>query len=246
MLLEKLNDIINGNDENNTIVIFCRYVKEHIEDIPVMTLDELSKKIYISRGQISKSVRRLGYENYGDFRDACRSVSHSFSRTIKLIAKDEDIVKSGMRILDEAYANIQFMLMHVNKDKVERMFGKMRYAKTVYLFGRGDAHLDCYILENGLSRAGIPCVLCDAEFRNAYHMKEDDVLIFVSVNGDTFHFDKRLIHQLEEGLVEKWLITCRKDLPFAGEHLVLPVKSPQYNQFVMRYFVDLCAQALMD
>ena len=93
MLLEKLNDIINGNDENNTIVIFCRYVKEHIEDIPVMTLDELSKKIYISRGQISKSVRRLGYENYGDFRDACRSVSHSFSRTIKLIAKDEDIVK---------------------------------------------------------------------------------------------------------------------------------------------------------
>ena len=151
-----------------------------------------------------------------------------------------------MRILDEAYANIQFMLMHVNKDKVERMFGKMRYAKTVYLFGRGDAHLDCYILENGLSRAGIPCVLCDAEFRNAYHMKEDDVLIFVSVNGDTFHFDKRLIHQLEESLVEKWLITCRKDLPFAGEHLVLPVKSPQYNQFVMRYFVDLCAQALMD
>ena len=96
-----------------------------------------------------------------------------------------------------------------------------------------------------MSRAGIACVLCDAEYRNVYTMKERDVLVFLSVNGDTFYYDKRIVRKLEESRADKWLVTCHPSLSFRGNQLVLPVKDVQYNPFVMRFFADLCVQLLM-
>ena len=245
MLLEKLNDLINGNEEKNTTIIICRFVKEHIAEIPDMTLDELAEKTFISRGQISKSVRRIGYENYNDFRDACRAVVHSLSREKKIIAQRDTIAQSAERILGGSYESMQYMLTHVSFARMEQLLTKIKTAETVYLFGRGEAHLDCYILERGLSRAGIACVLCDAEYRNVYTMKERDVLVFLSVNGDTFYYDKRIVRKLEESRADKWLVTCHPSLSFRGNQLVLPVKDVQYNPFVMRFFADLCVQLLM-
>lgn len=245
MLLEKLNDIINGNDENNTVVILARYVKEHIEEIPAMSLDELAEKTYISRGQISKSVRRIGYDSYNAFRDACRSVVHSLSRDIRLISCEDTISQSAGKILEGSYASIRYMFAHLDEERLGRMLKKLKTAETVYLFGRGDAHVDCYILERGMSRAGLSCVLCDAEFHNTYPMKETDVLLFISVNGDTFHYDARLVKKVEESKADKWLVTCHPSLSFHGTQLVLPVKDRQYNAFVMRFFADFCVQLLL-
>lgn len=245
MLLEKLNDLINGNEDNNTMVSFCRYVKEHIVEIPDMTLDELAEKTFISRGQISKSVRRIGYENYNDFRDACRAMVHSLSREKKIIDQTDTIAQAAERVLGGSYKSVQYMLTRVSFERMEQLLEKVKTAETVYLFGRGEAHLDCYILERGLSRAGIACVLCDAEYRNAYTMKEQDMLVFFSVNGDTFHYDKRIVRKLEESRADKWLVTCHPSLSFRGTQLVLPVKDVEYNSFVMRFFVDLCVQLLM-
>lgn len=223
MLLEKLNDIINGNEENNTMLILYRYVKEHIGEIPDMTLDELAEKTFISRGQISKSVRRIGYENYNDFRDACRAVVHSLSCDVKLINHKDTLSQSAERFFEGSYHSIHHMLSHLSYDKVNRLLEKLKTAETVYLFGRGDAHLDCYILERGLSRRDITCVLCDAEFHTTYPMKEKDVLLFVSVNGETFHYDARLVKKLEESRADKWLVTCHPSLSFHGTQLILPL-----------------------
>ena len=245
MLLDKLNDMIHGNEENNTMVILCRYVKEHIVEIPEMTLEDLSEKTFISRGQISKSVRKLGYDNYNDFRDACRSVIHSLSRKRILIDKDVPLETAAEKVLEDSYDSIRYMLSHVSSMQYNKLLESLKTAETVYLFGRGDAHLDCYILESGMHKAGIACVLCDAEFRNVYAMKEHDVLLFVSVNGDTFHYDARLVTNLEKSKADKWLVTCNPSLSFQGRQLVLPVKDTKYNVFVMRFFADLLSQFLL-
>ena len=59
MIVDKLNDIINGYSENSSLKNFCFYVKENIEEIEYMNINQLAKGCYVSKGQISKYTRQM-------------------------------------------------------------------------------------------------------------------------------------------------------------------------------------------
>ena len=71
MIIDKVNDILNSNSSNTTLIELCSYIKINIHRIPQLNIDDISKESLISKGQVSKCIRKLDYENYEDFKNAC-------------------------------------------------------------------------------------------------------------------------------------------------------------------------------
>ena len=46
-------------------------ISKEYKKIPVKSIGEVSRACFVSKGQISKFVKKLGYESYSDFKDAC-------------------------------------------------------------------------------------------------------------------------------------------------------------------------------
>ena len=70
MIDSKLNDILNSYDCNDSAYVISDYIKKNMKKIPNMSIGEVSQACFVSKGQISKFVKKLGYESYSDFKDA--------------------------------------------------------------------------------------------------------------------------------------------------------------------------------
>lgn len=54
MIIDKLNEVLNSVESYTTMYVFCAYIKSNIHDIAHMTIEEVAKDCYTSKGQISK------------------------------------------------------------------------------------------------------------------------------------------------------------------------------------------------
>ena len=71
MIIDKVNDYLNSHSSSTTLLELCFYIKKNIHRIPNLSIDDISKESLISKGQVSKCIRKLDYENYEEFKNAC-------------------------------------------------------------------------------------------------------------------------------------------------------------------------------
>ena len=64
MLMDKVNDILNSGSAESSLISLCTFVRDHIEEIPDMTISEVAAATYLSKGQVSKCVRALNYLDF--------------------------------------------------------------------------------------------------------------------------------------------------------------------------------------
>lgn len=57
MLIDKLNIILNSNDEFSPKYIISSFVKNNLNDIPTMSIDAIALSCHTSKSQISKYVK---------------------------------------------------------------------------------------------------------------------------------------------------------------------------------------------
>ena len=67
MIIDKLNEVLNSVESYTTMYVFCAYIKSNIHDIAHMTIEEVAKDCYTSKGQISKCAKNLGFASYLEF-----------------------------------------------------------------------------------------------------------------------------------------------------------------------------------
>ena len=70
MIIDKVNDYLNSHSSSTTLLELCFYIKKNIHRIPNLSIDDISKESLISKGQVSKCIRKLDYENYEEFKNA--------------------------------------------------------------------------------------------------------------------------------------------------------------------------------
>lgn len=68
MIDSKLNDILNSYDCNDSAYVISDYIKKNMKEIPVRSIGEVAEACFVSKGQISKFVKKIGYESYFDFK----------------------------------------------------------------------------------------------------------------------------------------------------------------------------------
>jgi preprotein translocase subunit SecA len=105
-ILTSLLSIMNQNDESNVDCVLAKYLLEHLDEIPRLSIYDLADACYVSRSSIHRFVRSCGYESFREFKKASvDEVSDKVAEAIReVIARRADVmVKQAWPIIEQIY-----------------------------------------------------------------------------------------------------------------------------------------------
>ena len=76
------------------------------------------------------------------------------------------------------------------------------------------------------------------DFEKEYNFQDSDLLLLISINGNTFYFDKRVVHHILKCSVNTWLISCKDNINFSKNYLYIPTLNDKYNDYLLRHILD--------
>ena len=239
MIIDKVNDILNSNSSNTTLIELCSYIKINIHRIPQLNIDDISKESLISKGQVSKCIRKLDYENYEDFKNACIQYLDLITKRKRFINPQQSFETNVIHFTKDIIKNIQYTISHIHLRLIQKLVHDIKHANKVYLYAHGDVRSVCYNMQRELQIYDIQTILCDADFNKDYRFVDNDILIVLSTNGYSFHYNKRVIKRIKESKVDKWLITCNEDISLCQNQIIIPVLDEKYSEYIIKYMIDI-------
>ena len=246
MIIDKVNDILNSHSTNTTLVELCSYIKMNIHRIPNLNIDDISKECFISKGQISKCIRKLDYENYEEFKNECIQYLDLVTKRKKFMNPQFNFETNVMHFTRDIIENIQYTINHTNLRLIQKLVQDIKKANKVYLYAHGDVRSVCYNIQRELQIYDIQTIICDADFNKDYHFLDNDILIVLSTNGYSFHYNKRIIKRIKESTVDKWLITCNKNITLCQNQIAIPMLDEKYSEYIIKYIIDILLLELQD
>lgn len=244
MIIDKLNEVLNKTDTNTTMYTFCAFIKSHVNEISHMSIEEVAKACYMSKGQVSKCVRGLGVSSYIEFKDSCVDYSHSIYDKPIFFSKENDLPRNVQKFGKYISDSIVYVGENINYSHLSSLINDILKSQKVYLYAQGDNRSLCTTLQIELSIYGISVIICDADFIKSYDFNEQSVLIILSTNGTIFNLNRRIITRVMRASVKTWLITCNDTMPFDKNVLVIPSCDIKYNKFAIRYIIDIIISSI--
>lgn len=239
MLIDKLNIILNSNDAFSPKYVISLFVKNNLNDIPTMSIDTIALSCHTSKSQVSKYVKSLGYETMKEFKEACLDNISSIERTNKtLFSLQENIEKQFTDFTTNIINELHYTMKQIDEINLLKLVNDIKKSKRIFVYGHGHARTLCSYIQNELSTKQKETIICDVDFEKVYHFQDDDLLLLISINGNTFHFDKRVIHHILKYSVNTWLLSCKKDIDFSKNYLYIPTTNDKYNDYLLRHFID--------
>ena len=168
-----------------------RYLLEHSEEIPQLSVKELSQRSFSSAATIVRLCKKLGFEGYRDmqkqllFEIAVRTQEESKGNARVTAGSTSDIV---YKITYRNIASLEETVKLVEPQVLERAVDLICRADSVLLFGLGASQLvakDAYLK---FIRIDKPCSCCEdihSQYIIAKNSKPNDVAIVISYSGRT-------------------------------------------------------------
>ena len=239
MIVDKLNVIINSYDEQSTKYVISQFVINNIDKIPNMSINQIAQSCHTSKSQISKYIQSLGYVNMADFKDDCFNYVSGIKRTNKkAFYLDEDIKRQYISFTNQKLSSLQYTIYHLDMNQLTRFISDMKDSHRIFVYAHGHARTMCTYIQNELTTKQKETIICDVDFVKNYNFNENDLLIFISVNGNTFYYDKRVIYHILHSPVKTWLMTCKEELYFSKNYLYVPTNNEEFNDYILRHVID--------
>ncbi|UUX34912.1 MurR/RpiR family transcriptional regulator [Fundicoccus culcitae] len=239
MIMDKLNDITNSYQKDSTTYLLSQFFQEHIHEIPYLTIGEIAQRTHISKSQISKYVRHLDYKDYIDFKDACMNYITSLERRQNPFERHDSFEVNAEIFNKEFFNQINYSMTHIDNKNINRLIQQINQAKTVYLYGQGDARFLCYQIQTELQILNKHAIVSDSDFNLNYNIAPDDLFILLSINGNTFKYNHNIVRRLDAVTAQRWLVTSKDRLNFNGNQLIFPVEDNRYSEYLFKYMIDL-------
>src|SRR5690625_444951 len=174
----------------------AQYVLANPDDIETKSIQELAKTVYVGESTIVRFARKIGYSGYQDFKLAIVK-SQLFESNAEPKGKEEK-ENQIEEIVYYQYAdalNETLQFLNEQKEKLNRIAEKINNADGVYLLAAGNSTTVAADLGNRLIRIGKKTMFYpDSHIQaiNASVMKENDLVIAISVSGNTEDILKNL------------------------------------------------------
>ena len=237
--MDKLNDVTNSYKKNSTFYILSLFFQEHIHEIPYITMDEVAIRTFVSKSQISKYVRYLDYKTYIDFKDACVEYLESLERRRHDSKESNNMKNTILNFTDTMIHFLNSLTSLLDYNHLELLTEQLTSASTIFVFAQGDARYLCHQIQTELQVINMNVIICDVDFQHSYDISDDDLLLVLSIDGNTFKYDKRVVKRLEETNGTKWLISCQSNIKFKGQLLHVPIQYGKFNAYFFKYVIDL-------
>lgn len=239
MIDSKLNDILNSYDCNDSSYIISDYIKKNMKKIPALSIGEVAKSCFVSKGQISKFVKKLGYESYPDFKDACIDYLEAQIQKPEYFISEYDLKKNVKRFTFQYIEMMQSLVLNMDYETLNQLITNIFNSRGICLFAQGEARAICQILQIELGNLGIPISINNTDFSRNFYYHEDVMILIISINGRSFEFNKSVIRKILNMTNETWVITCNQKISFPKKKFVVPTTKPDLNEFAMRFVIDI-------
>ena len=156
------------------------YVLDNVEELGLLTLSQLSKRIGVGEATIMRFIYKLGYENIAEFKVA--SVKDS-------VMEKQNEVKDNFAatFINDINSFFQDTLAVNNLDNYKKVAKMIEQAEHVYFFGNGTSGFAASAGAYRFFRAGVSCeAITDVHMMvmKASLAKKNELVIAVSLSGD--------------------------------------------------------------
>lgn len=246
LIMDKLNDVTNSYKKDSTFYLLSLFFQEHIHEIPYITIDEVASRSHVSKSQISKYVRYLDYHNYIDFKDACLEYLESLEHRRYKLSNEKTIKEMSIEFIYNIEKLLSSTLRSLDFQNLERLVQDLINTNTIYVFAQGDARYLCHLLQIELQLINKNVIICDGDFNQFYGIQKNNLLLVLSVNGNTFKYNQRVVKRIEDVKGKKWLITSKNNISFKGIELFIPIKNSIYRDYIYKHIIDLIIMKLQN
>lgn len=245
MLTNKLNDILNNTPANDIYHIICKYIKDHVLEIPYMSIDEVANGCYVSKSMITKFVKKLGYNSFKEFKQDCevRLCSIKNDRPFIEIKNEENV--NRIKIFSDYLINsFDTAMEQLDDKKVLNLVKDIENCSQIVALGHGMSKMMCEMLQYYLDYLKIPVLVSDSDFNCESQMDKNTLIIVISAKGYLFKYDKRLIYKINQLKQTKWLITCNQDIVDFENILSAYSAQSSVNEFLILYMIKIIVNEL--
>lgn len=168
------------------------YFKANIQIIPDYTIEQISKFSGISMSSITRFIKKIGYNNFRDFRV---EVAKEISLKIKNIppkfeiGSEETVLETAKRLVSYNIRSLDHTVDILSCKEVELAAKLIGEANKIYFVGLGYSGIVALDTNYKFMRIGINCVAFDSShtmITMAPLLNKDDLLFVISDSGETF------------------------------------------------------------
>lgn len=243
MITHKLNNLLNNTEHEDINHVIGKYIKKNLDSVCSMTIDELAQATYVSQAKISKFIKTLGYENFIAFKDDCMHMLE----VKKLVLKDQRI-NLGLSYLQHVQVSlgaIEENLLQLDETMIENIVQDIREADDIYLYGIAYSNMLCQYFQYESDFVDKKVIVIDEMVKRDYKLKENSLLIMISVDGHSLSYEHRGVRKILKYPVKKWIMATSQipsySLELFDNQLVIPSKHAdgKDRRIMVRYMIDV-------
>lgn len=239
MVNERLEEILSREDKNSADYQAALWLKDHLSVISSQTLKTTAEQCGVSATMLSGLVRSMGYEDYRDFREQCRTYEPTASYRRILFSDEMGLADNIEMMSKKKIENILYCTERLGQDRMRELVRAIMKARRIYIFAQGYTRPLAHYLRTELLLYNKEVEITDRQMENDYRPSPDDLFIFLSIIGQAFRLNPEIAVRVNSIRAHKWLITCNEDLEFSCERWVVPTKDSDYSEFAIRHALDL-------
>ncbi len=164
---------------------FAQYINDHSHEAAFMSLREIAENSGISRPTIIEFFRKLGFENFQEFKTSIQNFYRHHIDSYKASTITFKKIKTIPELIDSAVEieikTLKRMKEYISGEDLEVIADEILKAPSVYIFGPGTGFYPAHYLSQRLKRYRINVHLISGDPQHLaeelYPMKQDDLLL---------------------------------------------------------------------
>lgn len=161
------------------------YVDQHRNEIPNLSIIQLSEKSNVSTATIVRAMKKRGYSGYTNFRQSVIQEHNDLNKFPNFREMNQKIKEVVLKNQDEVLKTIQ----KINVGDIEDAVQKIKFASKIYIFAQGfsemtakEMQIKLQLLNKTAEFHSDPNIIIPISKR----IKPKDLIIFISLNGETY------------------------------------------------------------
>ena len=119
MLIDKLNQILNSEDESSVSYVISLFIKKNLKEIPELSINYIACSCHTSKSQISKYIKSLGYRTMKEFKTECMDNVSGFERTnITLFSLQKNTIEQFTDFTKDLICELYYAMEAIDEKKL--------------------------------------------------------------------------------------------------------------------------------
>ncbi len=206
--------VANNNDYN-----IARTILSYVNDLEIVSLEELANQANISQASVSRFIKKMGFKSYQDFRESFQKAFLEIKLSRKLANVTQyphrSVEKMADQIHQEAIDNLTKTREIVSTRLLLHIIKTMKEASSVSFYGDDHALSIFYTLQLDLLANGTPSYLFKITDVQGLHMQfidQNSVVMFFNVYSGFFSSEQKQTLEVAKKNGVKIIVFTQDDL----------------------------------